>query len=258
MVILNDPLVSVIMPNYNSAKYIGEAISSVVNQSYRSLELIVIDDNSTDYSIHIIEQYKERDERIRLIKMPNNIGVGLARNEGLKIAAGKYITFLDSDDLWEINKLEIQISIMERLSLAVTHTDYGYLNGKGEIVSSTFTTSYNEVGYNELLKRTEISCLTVVYNRETVGIHWFPDIKRKQDYVVWLNILKNGYKSVPLHFVSGYYRQQSVNKTVKRLSYIYSHFVLLKGDYIQLSLLKSIYYTFCYFFNGVFRYIRVM
>lgn len=252
------PLVSVIMPNFNSAQFIGEAIISVLDQSFRNLELIVVDDRSTDNSLDIIELYKEQDDRIRLVRMPSNMGVGLARNEGLRIARGKYITFLDSDDLWEVDKLEIQIPIMESLSLAVTHTDYGYLNNKGEIISPKFTTSYKEIGYRQLLKRTEISCLTVVYNREIVGIHLFPNIKRKQDYVVWLNILKKGYKSVPLHFVSGYYRQQSVNKTMKRLGYIYSHFLLLKSDYVQLSFVESIYFTSCYLINGVFRYLRII
>ena len=253
-----DPLVSVIMPNFNSNKFIGDAISSVINQVFKSLELIIIDDNSTDNSLKIIKKFQNQDERIKLIKLNSNKGPGFARNEGLKVALGKYITFLDSDDLWKIDKLKIQIPIMERLSIPVTHTDYGYLNAKGEILSKTFKTSNYEIGFKDLLKRTEISCLTIVYNKELVGVNFFPDIKRKQDYVVWLNILKKGHKSVPLHFISGFYRQQSNKKIIKRLGYIYSHFKLLKSDLVGLSIIKSIYYTFHYLSNGVFRYIRLI
>lgn len=253
-----DPLVSVIMPNFNSEKFVGDAIYSVINQVFLSLELIIIDDNSTDSSVKVINKFQNQDERIKLIKLNSNKGPGFARNEGLKIASGKYITFLDSDDLWKIDKLEIQIPIMEKLSLGVTHTDYGYLNNKGEISSKNFKTSYHDIGFKDLLKRTEISCLTVVYNREIVGINFFPNIKRKQDYVVWLNILKKGFKSVPLHFVSGYYRQQSTKKIIKRLNYIYSHFILLRSKYVGLSLFKSIYYTLCYLFNGFFRYVKLI
>jgi len=255
---LKPPVVSVIMPSFNSEKFIGEAILSVIKQDYINLELIIIDDNSSDNSLKIIKKFQNQDERIKLIKLNSNKGPGFARNEGLKVALGKYITFLDSDDLWKIDKLKTQIPIMERLSIPVTHTDYGYLNAKGEILSKTFKTSNYEIGFKDLLKRTEISCLTIVYNKELVGVNFFPEIKRKQDYVVWLNILKKGYKSVPLHFVSGYYRQQSTKKIIKRLSYIYSHFILLKSDYVGLSFFQSLYYTIHYLLNGVSRYIRLI
>ena len=255
---LKSPMVSVIMPNFNSGKFISESILSVINQTFSRLELIIIDDNSTDNSLQIIKKMKNNDKRIKLIKLNSNKGPGFARNEGLKVALGKYITFLDSDDLWKIDKLEIQIPIMERLSIPVTHTDYGYLNAKGEILSKIFKTSNYEIGFKDLLRRTEISCLTIVYNKELVGVNFFPEIKRKQDYVVWLNILKKGYKSVPLHFVSGYYRQQSTKKIIKRLSYINSHFILLKSDHVGLSVFQSLYYTTHYLLNGVSRYIRLI
>ena len=255
---LKPPIVSVIMPNLNSEKFIGEAILSVINQDFINLELIIIDNNSSDNSLKIIKKFQNQDERIKLIKLNSNKGPGFARNEGLKVALGKYITFLDSDALWKIDKLKTQIPIMERLSIPVTHTDYGYLNAKGEILSKTFKTSNYEIGFKDLLKRTEISCLTIVYNKELVGVNFFPEIKRKQDYVVWLNILKKGYKSVPLHFISGYYRQQSTKIIIKRLSYIYSHFILLKSDYVGLSFFQSLYYTIHYLLNGVYRYIRLL
>lgn len=252
------PLVSVIMPNFNSEKFIAESVLSVINQTLKRLELIIIDDNSSDNSVEIIKKLQNSDDRITLIKLKKNFGPGPARNQGLKVAKGKYITFIDSDDLWDLNKLETQILIMEKLSLAITHTDYGYINSNGKISSKTFKTSNFEVGFRDLLKRTEISCLTMVYNKEIVGINLFPNLKRKQDYVVWLNILKKGYKSIPLHFVTGYYRQQSTKKIIKRLSYIYSHFVLLKSDYVGLSFFQSMYYTFHYFLNGLSRYFKLL
>ena len=252
----NKVIVSVIMPCYNSEKFIAEAIKSVLEQSYKLLELIVIDDCSIDNSLSIINSFMQTDSRITLIPLKKNIGPGLARNEGLKVAVGKYITFLDSDDLWVLNKLETQILIMEKLSLPVTHTDYGYINSKGKISSKIFETSNFEVGFRDLLKRTEISCLTIIYNKEIVGINLFPNLNRKQDYVVWLDILKKGYKSTPLHFVSGYYRQQSAKKTFKRLGYVFSHFKLLRSDYVGLNIVESLFFTILYFTNGVIRYLK--
>ena len=256
--IVNKPLVSVIMANYNSEKYIYDSISSVLNQSYNNLELIVIDDNSHDKSKMIITNNFSKDKRVTLIELNKNIGPGLARNKGLEISKGKYITFLDSDDIWSLDKLYIQISLMENLSIPISHTDYGYIKSDGKISSNIFKTSYNQVSFKDLLMRTEISCLTVVYNKEIVGLHFFPSIRRKQDYVVWLNILKKGYNSISIHFVSGYYRQQSSKKVLLRVGYIYSHFKLLRGNLIGLSLYDSLYYTFLYILNGLIRYFKFL
>ena len=253
------PLVSVIMPNFNSEKFISDAINSVINQiDFFSLELIIIDDNSNDRCIEIIKNYQTKDDRIILIESSSNTGAGLARNKGLSVSKGKYITFIDSDDTWHLDKLSIQIKIMEKLNIAITHTDYGYIDSKGIVADHIFRTSKYPVDYDNLLKRTEISCLTVVYNRELIGLEYFPDIKRKQDYVVWLNILKKGFKSIPLHTVTGFYRQQSSAKVFNRLNFVHTHFILLRSRYVGLSLYKSIYYTLCYFINGVTRYIKFM
>jgi teichuronic acid biosynthesis glycosyltransferase TuaG len=251
------PLVSVIMPNYNSEKFISDAIKSVINQvNFFDLELIIIDDNSNDRSVEIIKNHQKNDDRIIFIKSASNTGPGLARNKGLSISRGKYITFIDSDDIWHLDKLSIQIKVMEKLKIAITHTDYGYIDSKGNVSDHIFRTSKYAIDFDNLLKRTEISCLTVIYNRKLIGLEYFPDIKRKQDYVVWLNILKKGFESIPIHTVTGFYRQQSRAKTFNRLNFVYSHFILLRSKYVGLSLFKSIYYTLCYLFNGVFRYIK--
>lgn len=254
----NYPLVSVIMPNFNGEEYIENAITSVLSQTFIDFELIIIDDCSSDNSIKVVKEIIKNDSRIFLIELKKNKGPGFSRNKGIEISRGKYITFLDSDDLWSIDKLYVQINLMEKLKIPITHTDYGYINPKGLKSKKIFKTSNKPVGYKQLLKRTEISCLTIIYNKEIVGTHFFPEIRRKQDYVVWLNILKKGYQSIPLHFVSGYYRQQSTKKVIKRLSYVYSHFKLLKSKHVGLSFCDSVYYTISYFFNGVERYFNLL
>ncbi len=131
---MNIPKVSVILPNYNRERYIGEAIESVLNQTYRNLELIVLDDGSTDNSLEVVSSYK--DNRLKLIRL-HHIGFpGIVRNRGIEVSKGEFIGFIDSDDVWDKEKLEVQVNLLESdPEVGLVHTDYRTINEKGQILT---------------------------------------------------------------------------------------------------------------------------
>lgn len=136
-------LVSVVLPSYNYDKYISEAIESVLNQTFSDLELIIIDDYSTDTSREIIKGYKEKDDRIRFIFHEKNEGMARTYNDGIFSAKGKYIAILDSDDLWDLKKLEKQVKILEKDENLIVWSDGDLIDAKGNFLGKTFTQRYH-------------------------------------------------------------------------------------------------------------------
>lgn len=178
-------LVSVIMPSYNTAKYISQSIQSVINQTYQNFELIIVDDCSTDNTDEIVKAFD--DERIIYIKNDVNCGAALSRNRALRQAKGKWIAFLDSDDLWLPEKLEKQIAFMEKNNYKFTYTDYKIqLNGKW---LPYIYTGPNVVTKRKLYNYCYFSTITVMYDREYVGLVQIEDLRKNNDYAMWFKII---------------------------------------------------------------------
>lgn len=213
---INKELVSIITPLYNCKLYLKECIESVISQSYQNWEMIIVDDQSTDCSYKLALDYSQKDQRIRVFQLNKNSGSGVARNKGIKESKGRFIAFLDSDDIWHENKLKIHIDIMLSNNSSFSHTSYGYISESGDILKKVFKVSRNSIGYKELLKRTEISCLTAVYDVSKLGKIYMPDLRRKQDYALWLSILKSGHTSLPVDEVLAWYRQRKDSATSKK------------------------------------------
>lgn len=247
------PLVSIVTPVFNSAIYLNETIQSVIAQNYTNWEHILVDDCSTDNSVEIIKSFALNEPRIRLLKMPINMGSGSARNMAILEAKGKYIAFLDSDDVWVPEKLTIQIKFMEEKQIDFSHSSYGYWDEKSNEIKKPFLVSHNPVSYKDLLKRTEISCLTAIYNQQTIGKMYMPDLRRKQDYALWLSILKKGYKSYPQQEVLAYYRQRKGSATNKKYKLIYKHYRFLVESE-GLCFFNAVKYTIYWMINGLFKY----
>lgn len=182
-----DGLVSIIMPAYNAEKYIKESIESVLAQTYRNWELIVVDDCSKDSTINIIRQYQMLDNRIRVIYLKCNAGVANARNVGMELAQGRYIAFLDSDDLWLDIKLEEQIRFMQQNQIYFSFSQYRRFTdkNKGRIIDALPCVNYQKALYGN-----PIGCLTVCLDRRFIREFKFSK-QRHEDYIAWLNILKN-------------------------------------------------------------------
>ena len=198
---MND-LVSIIMPSYNTAKYISESIDSVIKQTHTNWELIIVDDCSTDNTDEIIKPYLE-DGRIKYLKNEKNSGAAVSRNYALREAKGKWIAFLDSDDTWEPKKLELQLEFMKSNGYEFTYTDYRIqLNGVWE---PYINTAPNSVNMRKLYNYCYFSTITVMYDREKVGLIQIADLKKNNDYAMWLEIMKKAKVAYRLPMCLSYY-----------------------------------------------------
>jgi len=249
---MNEELVSIITPVYNSEKFINETATSVFNQTYTNWEWILIDDCSTDKSWYILNKLSERDSRVKIYKNTKNLKSGITRNLAIKKAEGDYIAFLDSDDLWHKDKLAIQIPFMKENNYFFSHTSYGYIDEKGDKIKSTLHVSI-EVSYKQLLKRTEISCLTAIYNANKIGKFYMSEHANKQDYALWLKILKSGVKSYGIDQELAYYRQVNNSATSNKYKLILKHILFLKETQ-SFSTLEALYYTAYWMINGFVRF----
>lgn len=247
------PLVSIITPVYNCERFIAETIQSVINQTYSNWEHLLVDDCSTDASWQIILQYANKDKRIKTFRLEKNSGSGNARNFAIQRAEGKFIAFLDSDDIWVPDRLEKHINFMLSGSISFSHSSYGYLNEAGNILPKKFHVSNFPIDYKALLKRTEISCLTAIYDQEKIGKFYMPDLRRKQDYGLWLSILKSGIMSFPYPEVLAYYRLRKGSATSNKFKLIIQHYSFLR-KHERLSKFSSLKYTAYWALNGLKRY----
>lgn len=179
-------LVSVIMPSYNTVDYISDSIKSVLAQTYKNWELVIVDDCSTDNSVDVIKSFE--DSRIKLLYNEKNSGAAISRNYALREAKGKWIAFLDSDDIWEPKKLEKQIEFMKENGYAFTFTDYRIcLNGNW---LPYINTGPNVVDKRRMLDYCYFSTITVMYDRDKIGLIQIADLKKNNDYAMWLKAIE--------------------------------------------------------------------
>lgn len=218
------PLVSIISPTYNDEKTIKNTIKSVINQSYKNWEMIIVDDCSKDNTGEIIKKFQEQDKRIKYIKLNENSGASVARNKAIKEAKGKYIAFLDCDDLWFNKKLEKQVKFMEDNDYAFTYTDYEYMDQNGKILNKKRVCP-KKVSYFRMLLGDSIGCLTVMYNKEKIGLIQIPVLRKRNDYALWCKVLKKVKKGYKYDAVLSRYRvsEKSISsgKKSKLLKYHY-------------------------------------
>ncbi|UZD23039.1 glycosyltransferase family 2 protein [Algoriphagus halophytocola] len=180
-------LVSIITPVHNAYSHIEDTIQSVLNQTFSDWELILVDDYSTDRGMHILNKYEQLDSRIHIYENSYNLGAALSRNRGIEKAQGRYIAFLDSDDLWEPTKLEEQVKFMQDNNYAFTFTGYHKFR-ETEIIGEHEVPA--KVTHEELLKTCSIGCLTAMYDTDQLGKVYMPEISKRQDFALWLKILK--------------------------------------------------------------------
>lgn len=182
-------LISIIMPYYKKKAFVEEAINSVLRQSYKKFELILIydDENLDDYKF--ISCLAKKDKRIKLFKNKKNLGSGLSRNLGIKHSKGFYLAFLDSDDVWFKDKLKVQLKYMENNKLLVSFTAYKIINEKSQVIG--FRKANKIINFSDLINSCDLGLSTVVVKSSIIKKKfYFPNLKTKEDYVFWLNIAK--------------------------------------------------------------------
>ena len=242
-------LISIILPTYNSETFISETISSVINQTYQNWELIIIDDCSTDNSMSIVDSFSKNEKRIKFFKNKTNSGAAISRNIGLENSSGRFISFIDSDDVWELNKLEIQIKFMIVNNYAISFTEYNLIDEKGISLNKTIKV-VKEIDYYGYLKNTIIGMSTSMIDLTKTENFEFKNIRTRQDTYLWITLLKRGLIAQGLNktLVNYRVRKDSISankyKAAKQVWKLYYNFE-------KLGLLKSIYYFSYYIFNAI-------
>lgn len=215
-------LVSIIMPSYNTGRFIADSIASVQAQTYTNWELIIVDDCSTDNTDEVVAAFS--DARIRYLKNECNSGAAVSRNRALREAKGRWIAFLDSDDLWEPQKLEMQIGFMQENDYKFTYTDYRIqLNGTWLPYVYTGPTVVNA---RKMKDYCYFSTITVLYDREYVGLVQIEPVRKNNDYAMWLKIIK---KTPCYRFpvcLSSYIKHDGSISSGSKLKLIKHHYIL--------------------------------
>jgi glycosyltransferase involved in cell wall biosynthesis len=232
------PLVSVIMPAYNSADFIAESIQSVLYQFHSNWELLIIDDASEDNTVEIIEKFASADPRIQLFQNKINQGTGISRNIGIKAAQGSFIAFLDTDDLWLPEKLETQLDFMKSHDLEMTYSSYYLINESGQELQKKIQ-ALPILSYKKLLKSNYVGNLTGIYKVEKLGKIYSPILRKRQDWALWLAILKRveSTKGIIEPLAKYRIRENSIsNNKTALLKYNY----LIYREFLKYSKLKSL------------------
>ncbi len=243
-------LVSVIMPAFNSEAYIRQAIDSVLMQTYQNLELLVVDDCSSDGTVGIVEEYQKKDNRVRLFLNSSNSGAAKTRNVAIEKAAGRWIAFLDSDDFWAADKLCNHLTFMVESAVYFSFTPYQTVDLDGNKISS-FYPSKKEYTYGDILKSNSIGCSTAIYDSRRFGkVFMLENAVKREDMACWLAILKKGEKGVLFNECLTFYREggQSVSSSKIRMIK-YQWLVYRKVE--NLSLIKSFYLMCHWAINGL-------
>ena len=184
-----NPLVTIITPSYKSKRFIKQTIDSVQEQTYTNWQMVIVDDFSNDGSVEFIRELIKNDKRFKLVVLTTNVGAAMARNEALQMVNGRFIAFLDSDDMWEPNKLEVQVDFMLEKNCAFSYTSYKVCSESGLSVEGIVPVPLS-LTYNQYLANTIIGCLTVMLDAEKLGKIVMPNLRSSHDMALWADILK--------------------------------------------------------------------
>jgi len=246
---MENPLVSIITPNYNSSNFIEATLNSVIAQTYSNWEIIIVDDNSTDNGVEIIKSFQAQfPDKIKFIAFQENKGAALSRNEAIKNAKGRFIAFLDSDDLWYPNKLEKQIQFMLQNSYAFTFTAYDKIDEQGNEIGHIDVPL--KINYTDLLKTCSIGCLTAIYDTKILGKVYMPNIRKRQDYALWLKILKKEENAFGINEFLAKYRVRNNSISSNKIKAAQYQFKIYR-EVEQLSFFQSIFHMITYTVYGV-------
>lgn len=235
--------VSIIIPVHNAEKFIGKTIESVLNQTYKNWEMLIFNDKSKDNSLKIIKKYSEKDERIKVVDSKENVGVVAARNKLIEIATGEFIAFLDADDYWKQNKLEKQIKFMRKNNALISCTEYTRVTEDEKEINDIIIKEI--ITYEDMLKNNYLGCLTVIYNANKLGKRYFKERKKNEDYVLWLEIVKETKIIFGLKENLAFYRVLNNSRSSNKIKVAKDRWEVYR-KIERLSLLKSIYYFLQY------------
>lgn len=245
-------LVSIITPSFNSEKFIAETIASVQNQTYRNWEMIIVDDCSKDNTVEIIENIKKLDLRIKLIKLDKNSGPAIARNTGINAVSGKYMTFLDADDIWFADFIENSIKTIKEQKTHFVFSSYRRSDESLNFIYSDFIVP-KSVNYYDILKTNSISCLTAFIDIEVLGKKTMPEVFKRQDMGLWLKYLKEIPFAYGIQEPKAIYRIRK-NSLSRKKSDLLKYQWQFYRNVEKLNIIQSCYYMTHWMYRGFLKY----
>ncbi|MCI8834383.1 MAG: glycosyltransferase family 2 protein [Ruminococcus sp.] len=237
---MKDGLVSIITPTYNCAEFIEETIKSVIDQTYAYWEMIIVDDQSKDHTEEVVKKYVIQDERIKYKKQKKNSGAAAARTEAMKLAQGQYMAFLDSDDVWMPDKLERQLEFMKKNGYVFTCTAYEQMDEQSHSLHKRIKT-LEKTDYNRLLLDCPVGNSTVMYDVSAMGKFEVPDIRKRNDDALWLQMLKKEQYIWGMPDVLMKYRIRKDSISSNKLKVIRYHWILYR-EIEHLSVIRSLFH----------------
>ncbi len=256
---MNDSLeisVSVVMPAFNAEKTVAQAISSVLAQTHRNLELLIVDDNSTDRTSEIAAEYARRDPRVRCFKNPRNLGTAGSRNFGVERAGFEYIAFIDSDDMWAPEKLEKQLTLLKKdPHSSLFFTGSAFMDESGNRYAHKLCVP-EHITYRQLLKQNLISCSSVLARRETLICHPMQEAAGiHEDFATWLSVLRSEGSAAGLNEPLLIYRIHGSSKSANKLRAAGMQWRTYR--HVGLNSLKAAYYFVFYAVRSLRKYRRI-
>ncbi len=249
---MNKPKATVIIPYYKKKDTIKRAIKSVILQTYKNLELILIYDDQDNSDLKFLKNLKKLDKRIRIIVNKKNLGAGRSRNIGIFNSKGKYICFLDADDYWKKNKLSFQIDFMISKNSDISHTTYEIRDFKNNIISLRIAKDFNDL--RELLPSCDIGLSTVIAKKKIFNKKLkFSKLKTKEDFVLWLNFLKRGIKIMGINKNLATWNMTKNSLSSSSTQKIKDAFIVY-SKYMNFNYFKSFYFTLILSLNFVIKY----
>ena len=247
-------MVSVIMPAYNAGRFIEQSILSVVSQTYTDWELIVVDDCSTDNTAEIVQRYARKDNRIKYSRRDSPSGSpSMPRNEAIMLSKGRYIAFLDSDDVWLPDKMQHQLALFSNPDAAIVFSDYRKMDEDGNVHSRAITAP-PKITYRKLLQNNYLGCLTVVYDTQKVGKVLF-EKKGHEDYILWLSILKKGFSAYNTCSVEAIYRVGRGSVSANKFKVLKWTWDIYRNDQ-ELGIASASYYFAHYAIKSMLKYLK--
>ena len=237
-------LVSIITPSYNCSSYVDNTIKSIQEQTYTNWELLITDDCSSDNSREVIKSYADKDPRIKLLTLEINSGAGVARNNSIKEAKGRYIAFCDSDDRWYPDKLEKQLSYMTAKDCAMSHTSYMTCDENDRITGIVICRKRETL--NSMCKDDKMGFLTVIYDTEKVGKVFMPELRKRQDWALKLKVLNICGEAWGMKEPLAYYRKRSDSISSNKRSLV-KYNIAVYNEVLGWSKIKSNLYFYFIF-----------
>jgi teichuronic acid biosynthesis glycosyltransferase TuaG len=248
---MGNRLVSIITPCFNSGKFIAQTIQSVQNQTYKNWEMIIVDDGSQDNTVSVIKKMASQDNRIKFLQLETNSGTGIARNSALKLASGLFIAFLDADDLWKPNKLEIQIEFLKANKLPFTFSFYECINEAGQLMNRTIEAPLS-LSYRQLFFCNYIGNLTGIYDVSYFGKIPITSLRKRQDWIHWLTILKKIKIAQPIPESLAFYRVRQNSISATKLDLIKHNFAVYR-TFHRLNIVAALLCMTGFLFTQLFR-----